>query len=56
MTKAKAKPKRPSNNPNGRPMLEDKKVLVGIYIPQSVIDKKGGKDAVRGLFKKIVEK
>lgn len=35
--------KRKSNNPLGRKPVEDKRVLVGIYIPSSVIKKRGGK-------------
>lgn len=44
------KKKRPSNNPLGRKKIEDKKVLVGVYLRQSVIDAKGGKDAIRSTF------
>lgn len=52
MAKEKAKPKRPSNNPAGRPKLDDKdkKVMIGIYVLQSDIDARGGKEAVRKIF------
>ena len=48
--------KRKSNNPDGRPCIEDKKVFVGIYLEQSIIDKKGGKPAIRDIFKRSVKR
>jgi len=47
--------KRKSNNPLGRPPAADKKVFIGIYVPQSVIDKKGGNDEIRAIFKKSLK-
>lgn len=42
-----------TNNPNGRPKVDDKKVMIGIYVPESLIKKHGkgnmavGKEAIR---------
>lgn len=37
MSKKQSKAKRPSNNPNGRPKLDDTKIQVGVYVPTSRI-------------------
>lgn len=46
--------KRPSNNPNGRPELKDKKQLIGVYIRQSKVDEMGGPEAVRQKIKDLL--
>jgi len=50
------KTKRVSNNPNGRPKIDDKKVLIGVYLQKSLIDENGGKEAIRELFKNALKK
>lgn len=39
--------KRKSNNPDGRPKVADKKIMIGVYIHQSEIDKWSNKEALR---------
>lgn len=48
------KTKRVSNNPNGRPTVDDKKIMLGMYIRQSDIDVYGGKDGMRKAIKEAL--
>ncbi len=47
---------KPSNNPNGREKTGIVKKQVGIYIDVPVIEKLGGKSAIRTEFTKLITK
>lgn len=47
---------KPSNNPNGKPTKGNSKIQVGIYIDMPVIEKLGGKNAIRDEFNKLITK
>ncbi len=47
---------KPSNNPNGRGEQQIKKEQVGIYIEVPIIEKLGGKSAIRDEFTKLITK
>jgi len=47
---------KPSNNPNGRDKQDVVKEQVGIYIDVNLIEKLGGKSAIRTEFNKLITK